>query len=46
MRTAQVLMLVMPGPQSSEAVGYFLKKDGTVSENIEGLERGGIGDPF
>jgi hypothetical protein len=46
MRTAQVLMLVMPGPQSSEAVSYFLKKDGTVSEKIEGLERGGIVDPF
>lgn len=46
LRTAQGLMLVMPGPHSSEAVSFFLNKDGTVIENSQALKAGGIVDPF
>jgi hypothetical protein len=46
LRTAKGLMLVMPGPKASAAVSYFLNKDGTVTENSDGLESDGIVDPF
>ena len=46
LRTAKGLMLVMPGPKASAAVSYFLNKDGTVTENNQGLEEDGIVDPF
>ncbi len=46
LRTPKGLMLVMPGPQASAAVSYFLNKDGTVTENNQDLEADGIVDPF
>ncbi len=46
LRTAKGLMLVMPGPNSSTAVSYYLNTDGTVTENKQGLEANGIVDPF
>lgn len=46
LRTPQGLMLVMPGPKSSAAVSFYLNKDGTVTENDQSLEAGGIVDPF
>lgn len=46
LRTAQGLMLVMPGPKSSGVISFFLNRDGTVTENNRSLEAGGIVDPF
>ncbi|MCF7702091.1 hypothetical protein [Loktanella sp. M215] len=46
LRTAKGLMLIMPGPNSSAAVRYYLNRDGTVTENTQGLEAEGIVDPF
>jgi hypothetical protein len=46
LRTAKGLMLVMPGPKASAAVSFYLNKDGTVTENKQGLEANGIVDPF
>ena len=46
LRTAKGLMLVMPGPDGSAAVSYFLNKDGSVAENTESLAADGIVDPF
>ncbi len=39
-------MLVMPGPEASAALEYFLNKDGTVTDGSHGLESDGIVDPF
>lgn len=46
LRTAKGLLLVMPGPNSSAAVSFHLNKDGTVTENKQGLKANGIVDPF
>ncbi len=46
LRTPQGLMLVMPDPKSSDAVSFFLNKDGTVTKNDNGLEADGLADPF
>ncbi len=46
LRTPQGLILVMPDPKSSDAVSFFLNKDGTVVQKEQGLEAGGIVDPF
>ncbi len=46
LRTPQGLILIMPDPKSSDAVSFFLNKDGTVVQKEQGLEAGGIVDPF
>lgn len=46
LRTPKGLMLAMPGPGESNAVSFILEKDGTVTENDQGLEASGIVDLF
>ncbi|WP_435699036.1 hypothetical protein [Sulfitobacter sp.] len=43
MRTA---ILIVPDPKASNAMSFFINKDGTATENSQFLKAGGIVDPF
>ncbi|MEH6832907.1 MAG: hypothetical protein V7661_18920 [Sulfitobacter sp.] len=43
LRTA---ILIVPDPKASNAMNFFINKDGTATENSQVLKAGGIVDPF